>query len=70
MGFKKCYSNHSVFIHRTSSGTVILTIYVENSLLTGSDVAGIEKTKEYLKIQLVIKDMDMPRYFLGIEIAF
>jgi len=29
----------------------------------------IEKAKEYLKTQIVTKDMDMPRYMLRIEIT-
>jgi len=62
--FQKCYSDHSVFIHRTSPGIVILNGNV-NILLTKSDVAGIVKAKEYMKI--VTKDMGRPRYFLGIE---
>ena len=50
--FQKCYSHHSVFICKTSSGIVILFVYVEGVILDG-----IEKTKEYLKIQFVTKDM-------------
>ena len=46
MGFQKCYSNHSIFIRKTSSGTVILAVYVDDILLTGSDVLGIVKAKE------------------------
>jgi len=36
-GFQKCHSNHSVFIYHSSPGSVILTIYIDNILLTGSD---------------------------------
>ena len=61
-------SAHSIFIC-CSSGNVILTIYVDDILLTGSVVDGIKKAKKYLKNQFVTKDMDSPRYFLGIEIA-
>jgi len=49
--FQKFYSDHSVFIHRTSFGTVILTAYVDDILLTGSDIAGIVKAKEYMQIE-------------------
>ena len=70
MGFQKCYSEYSVFIHKTSSDTVILSIYVDNILLIVSDVDAIEKTKEYFKTQFVIEGMGMPKYFLEIEIAY
>ena len=57
VGFHKCYSNHSVFIHRSSYYIMILIVYVDDILLTESDIDGIEKAKEYLKTQFVTKDM-------------
>jgi len=48
---------------------VILIVYVDDILLTGSDVTSTEKAKKYLKTQSVIKNMDMSRYSLRIEIA-
>jgi len=69
VGFQKCYSDHSLSIRRISSGTVILIVYVDGIILTGSD-DGIEKAKEYLKTQFVIKrNTGRPRHFLRIEIA-
>jgi len=48
---------------------MILVVYVDNILLTGSNVNGIEKAKERLKSHFVTKDMERPRYFFEIEIA-
>jgi len=67
--FRWCHSDHSVFIQRTRSGIVILTVYVNGILLTESDSAGIIKTKMYLKRHFVTKDMGHQKYFLGIEVA-
>jgi len=36
IGFAR-YSDHSVFIRHTKSGSVILVVYVDDILLTGSD---------------------------------
>jgi len=33
----------------TKSGIVVLTVYIDDILLTGSDSAGLLETKEYLK---------------------
>ena len=38
-------------------------------LLTGSDSAGILETKMYFKHHFVTKDMERPKYFLGVEVA-
>ena len=58
----------NVFVRRTKFGIVILTVYVD-ILLTGSDSAGLLKTKKYLKRYFVTKDVGHPKYFLGIEVA-
>jgi len=47
---------------------VIVAIYVDDILLTGSDVDGILKNKEYLKTQFLTKDIDRPRYFLQMKL--
>ena len=44
-GFHKCYSDHSVFIHRSSSGSLILVVYIDDILLTENNARGIEKAK-------------------------
>jgi len=64
--FYRCHSDHSVFVRYTKSGLVILTMYVDNILLTGSDPAGLAETKEYLRCHFVTKDMGKSKYFLGI----
>ena len=43
-------------------------VYVD-ILLIDSDPERLLETKEYLKHHFVIKNMRMPKYFLGIEIA-
>ena len=55
IGFRRSHSDHSVFVRRTRSGIVILTIYVDDILLTCSDSAEILETKIYLKRHFVIK---------------
>jgi len=59
VGLQKCYSNHFVFIRKTSSCIVLLVVYIDDIPLSENDNGGIEKAKEYLKTQI---DRDMPRY--------
>jgi len=42
---------------------MIIVVYVD-ILLTRCDINGIEKSKEYLETQFVIKDMCKSKYFL------
>jgi len=70
IGFAHCHSDHSLFVRRTKSGSVILAVYVDDILLTGSDSVALVETKEYLKRHFVTKNMGKSRYFLGIEVAY
>ena len=54
---------------KTKGGLVILEVYVDDIILTGSDDTGILTTKTYLQQHLSISDLGSPRYFLGIEFA-
>jgi len=67
--FHRFHLDHSIFIRRIRSSIVVLVVYVDDILLTGSDSAGIVETKMYLKRHFVTKDMGRPKYFLRIEVA-
>jgi len=46
-----------VFICHNPAEFVILAVYVDDVLLTGSDTSGTEKANAYFKAQFVTKDM-------------
>jgi len=56
-------------VRHTRSGIVVLAVYVDDILLTGSDSVEIVENKMYLKRHFVTKDMGRPKYFLGIKVA-
>ena len=43
--FQRCVMDHLVF-YRTTRGYVILAVYLDDILLTGSDSVGVSETKE------------------------
>ena len=55
-------SAHKVYI-------VVLTVYIDDILLTGSDSTGIVETKMYRKCLFMTKDIERLKYYLGIEVA-
>ena len=67
-GMKKCESDHSVFYRNSSSGIIVLVVYVDDIVITGSDVTGISSLKSFLHKQFHTKDLGMLKYFLGIEV--
>ena len=63
-------SDHSVFYHHTSSGQCIyLIVYVDDTVIIGSDQDGIQKLKQHLFSHFHTKVLGKLKYFLGIEIA-
>lgn len=67
-GFHQCYSDHSIFVRKKESGVVILVVYVDNIIISGSDMTGISEIKSFLQQQFQIKDLGTLKYFLGIEV--
>ena len=67
-GIQKCKSDHSVFYRNSNSGIILLIVYVDDIVITGSDFKGISSLKFFLQNQFHTKDLGMLRYFLGIEV--
>jgi len=68
-GFQRSSSDHLVFVHHSSTGTIVLIVYVDDIIISGSDSTGIADLKIYLAKQFHTKDLAVLHYFLGIEVA-
>ena len=66
---KRTNSDHSVFVRQCVKGMIILVVYVDDIVITGSDNEGIKLLKSYLSKHFHMKDLGLLRYFLGIEVA-
>ena len=66
-GMQKSKFDHSVFYRNSSSGIILLVVYVDDIVITGSDSKGFSSLKSFLQSQFYINDLGMLRYFLGIE---
>ena len=68
-GFVQSKSDYSLFVRNDASGFLALLVYVDDILLTGDSLAGINSLKKFLHQQFRIKDLGAAKYFLGLEIA-
>jgi Reverse transcriptase (RNA-dependent DNA polymerase)/Integrase core domain/gag-polypeptide of LTR copia-type len=68
-GFKRSGADSSMFTQVTQRGLVVILIYVDDLVITGSDLEGINDLKKHLKQEFDIKDLGILKYFLGIEVA-
>ena len=67
-GMQKSKSNHSVLCRNSSSGIILLVVYVDDIVITESDSQDISSLKSFIQTQFHTKDLGMLRYFLEIEV--
>ncbi|XP_068340362.1 uncharacterized mitochondrial protein AtMg00810-like [Pyrus communis] len=66
-----CWSNadSSLFVCSSTSGNLMVLIYVDDLIVTGDNMSEISALKQHLNHKFVIKDLNILKYFLGIEMA-
>ena len=67
-GMQKNKSDHSVFYKNSRFGIILLVVYVDDIIITGSDSKGIISFKSFLHSQFHTKDLGMLKYFLSVEV--
>jgi hypothetical protein len=68
-GMRRTSSDHSLFYRHSDAGCIILVVYVDDIVITGSDSAGITGLRKFLQSKFQTKDLGRLNYFLGIEVA-
>jgi hypothetical protein len=58
-----------MFIQHNSTDKLIVLVYIDDLIITGSNETSIAKLKVDLQRQFSIKDLGKLKYFLGIEMA-
>jgi len=60
----------TLFIKCTDAGHIILSLYIDDMIITGDHIDSISVLKIELARRFEMKDLDYFRYFLGIEVAY
>ncbi|KAL5561759.1 hypothetical protein UlMin_031506 [Ulmus minor] len=68
MGFKFSRADNSLFLKITDRSTLLILIYVDDIIVTGSNREEIEKLITVLNNSFSLKDLGELNYFLGIEV--
>jgi hypothetical protein len=69
MGYTQCNGDHTVFYRHSGRHITILSVYVDDIIITGDDSFEMSQLKQKLSKEFEVKDLGQLRYFLGIEIA-
>ena len=68
IGFKKCSVKFCVYVQTLhEEETIIIGLYVDDTLITGSSTSEIKKVKDKLKLEFEMTDFGEISFFLGIE---
>eukprot|EP00253_Pinus_taeda_P026377 PITA_26377 len=66
-GFSKCHSDNTVYTKKVGKSLIILVLYVDDLILTGSDPNLINHVKSSLKKQFEMTNVGHLHYFLGLQ---
>ncbi|XP_021986041.1 uncharacterized mitochondrial protein AtMg00810-like [Helianthus annuus] len=68
LGFEQSKCDHSMFVKTSNYVFIVLLVYADDIVITGSCSTEIARIKSLLKSKFLIKDLGMLKYFLGIEV--
>jgi len=63
-------TSYAIFWYSTLHGIVLLVLYVDDIIITGSDLVATASLKRIFTLNLKMKDLDFLCYFLGNKVAY
>ncbi|GJU88782.1 retrovirus-related pol polyprotein from transposon TNT 1-94 [Tanacetum coccineum] len=68
-GLRRSVYDHSIFYSSSHAGCILLVVYVDDIVITGSDKGGIKKLKSFIGTCFQMKALGSLKYFLGIKVS-
>lgn len=69
MGFSQSHYDYSLFTKNIGKDLLVILVYVDDLLVTGSSLHHIQQIREELQHRFRMKDLGELKYFLGIEFS-
>jgi hypothetical protein len=67
-GFSRCHSNPNVYTKKLGSHIILLVLYVDDLILTGSDSKLLNHVKTSLKKKFEMTNLGFFHYFFGLQV--
>ncbi|XP_023755973.2 uncharacterized mitochondrial protein AtMg00810-like [Lactuca sativa] len=68
LGFKRCPQEYSVYTRMKNGNTLIIGVYVDDVLVTGSSIGDAKQFKKEMKAKFKMSDLGLLTYYLGIKV--
>ena len=68
LGFVKCPHEHAVYTRREGDESLIVGVYVDDLIITGTRLSNIVKFKKQMAEEFDMSDLGKLSYYLGIEV--
>nr|GEY93634.1 ribonuclease H-like domain, reverse transcriptase, RNA-dependent DNA polymerase [Tanacetum cinerariifolium] len=69
LDFKKCNLKQAVYTRRSKTSTLIVGVYVDDLIITGTPRKEIDAFKSHMKDKFEMSDLGLLAYYLGIEVT-
>ncbi|KAG6471511.1 hypothetical protein ZIOFF_068953 [Zingiber officinale] len=68
LGFKQCSQEHAVYTRGEGEERILVGVYVNDLIVTGSSIEKINKFKQQMMTEFEMSDLGLLSYYLGIEV--
>jgi hypothetical protein len=68
LGFRRTPSEHDIYVRRNGNVQLVVGVYVDDFIITGSDHGNIRSFKEEMAATFKMSNLGLLHYYLGIEV--
>ena len=69
LNFRKCSQEQTVYTRNDGIETIIVGVYVDDPIITGTSVKGIKEFKQQMIKEFEMTNLGLLTYYLGIEVG-
>ena len=68
LGFEQSAHEHAIYGRGHGGARLLIGVYVDDLVITGSNPADINRFKDEMKAQFLMSDLGLLSFYLGIEV--